>query len=258
MGVSLPFGKLGWLLLGESGLSFPINVSVMFVLSAVFYGLTGLVVDPGRVEPPSLLVLQDAPGQEPDVVVVIGWTAQARLSGTPGGRAVPAPSAGPLLAPLVGDWPSSFYAVYARRELGIQAGLVFLPGCANGGFDPLEFDLGRVSDGRGNRALIVTTTVVGMATLLIALLIGIDRSFGPDEAVWPWLCLCRRFPGRPVPIARLGHRPDELPDGHCAGRDRLYLAFNNTVFGLVRFAAMVSGLIVDWAGFRVCSSASRR
>jgi len=57
-------------LLGESGLPFPINVSVMFVLSAVFYGLTAwscILVE----EPPGPLVPRDAPGQEPDVVAVL-------------------------------------------------------------------------------------------------------------------------------------------------------------------------------------------
>ena len=31
----------------------------------------------------------------------------------------------------------------------------------------------------------------------------------------------------------------------------LYLAFNNTLFGLARFAGVLGGLIVDWLGFDV-------
>jgi predicted MFS family arabinose efflux permease len=46
-------------------------------------------------------------------------------------------------------------------------------------------------------------------------------------------------------IARTGYLLDVAP----AAQRPLYLGFTNTVFGLVRFGSLVSGLIVDRIGF---------
>ena len=48
-------------------------------------------------------------------------------------------------------------------------------------------------------------------------------------------------------IARNGHLLDLAP----AAQRPLYLGFTNTLRGLAQFAALASGLIVDWAGFAV-------
>lgn len=238
-------------LFGESGLPFPINVSVMFVLSAIFYGLTAwswILVK----EPPSPLVLHDAPGHKPGAIAALAKQLKR------GFRVLKEDALYRHLALvhlvlLVGDWSSAFYVVYARRELGIQAGLVGLYlGVRTVASILSNLVWGRVSDGRGNRALIITTTVVGMATPLIALLIGTISRSAPGGAVWLGYAFAAVFLTSGAyssgsGIGLMNYLMDTAPDEQRP----LYLAFNNTIFGLVRFAAMASGLIVDWAGFRV-------
>ena len=48
-------------------------------------------------------------------------------------------------------------------------------------------------------------------------------------------------------IARTGYLLDVTPPAQRS----LYLGFNSTLLGVVRFAALISGLIADWAGFAV-------
>ena len=196
-------------------------------------------------------MLRDAPGHEPGVIAALSGQLKRGFR-VLRDDALYRHLALVHLALLVGDWSSSFYVVYARRELGIQAGLVGLYlGVRTVASILSNLVWGRVSDGRGNRALIITTTLVGMVTPLIALFIGSIGRSAPGDAVWLGYAFAAVFLAAGAyssgsGIGLMNYLMDTAP-----GEQRpLYLAFNNTIFGLVRFAAMASGLIVDWAGFR--------
>jgi MFS family permease len=109
---------------------------------------------------------------------------------------------------------------------------------------------GRISDRTGNRRLLQITGALGLGMPLIAL--GIGRLGGGAAAPWlSWAyALVFVFSGAYMAgamIARTGYMLDVTPPAQRS----LYMGFGNTLLGVVRFAAMASGLIADWAGFTV-------
>ena len=151
------------------------------------------------------------------------------------------------------DAAGSFYIVYARAALGISAHMlgVYLTARMVASIGSNLF-WGRVSDRAGNRRLFRITNTLGLCMPLIALGIGLLGK-GMPVAV-PWLswayALVFATSGAFVAgsnIARTGYLLDVAPPA----RRSLYLGFTNTLLGMAQFAALASGLIVDWAGFAV-------
>jgi hypothetical protein len=103
----------------------------------------------------------------------------------------------------------------------------------------------------GNRRLLQITYGLGLCMPLIALGIG---WLGSGPAAAPWLrwayALVFLVWGAYMAgamIARTGYMLDVTPPAQRS----LYMGFGNTLLGLMRFAAMASGLLADWAGFAV-------
>ena len=236
---------VGLLLAEPDGLHFPLNVSVMFILAAVLMGVTAwswVLVK----EPPS--PIEDAEASSGD-----GW-GQLR-------RGLSLLREDPLyrryavvrFALLIADWGTPFYIVYARNVLGVPAtmvGLYLAVRTVAMIFSNLAW--GRVSDDRGNRRLIRMTTVVGIITPLLVLGLGWIHRTVPGATTWLRYAFALVFLTAGTyssgsGIGLINYLLDIAPDE----KRPLYLAFNNTLFGLARFLAMASGLIVDWAGYEV-------
>ncbi len=239
---------VGFLLAEPDGLRFPLNVSVMFVLAAIFFALTAwswILVK----EPPSPVVRSEGAAPE-------GRGSRGQLS-----RGLSIFREDRLyrryavvrLALSVADWSAPFYVVYARATLGIPASLVgFYLGVRTVAMILSNLIWGRISDGQGNRKLMIITTSIGMVTPVLVLLTGAIQRAAPGTGGWLGYAFAAVFltagaysSGSGIGITN--YLLDIAPDAQRP----LYLAFNNTVFGLVRFLAMLGGLIVDSAGFEV-------
>ena len=247
---------VGFLLTEPYGLHFPRNVSVMFVLAALFFGFTAwswILVK----EPPSPVVegIRPSSGRS--------GPKRAALSERSGRRQLDRGLsilkedglyrryAIVRFALAVADWSVPFYIVYARNTLGIAAGMVGLYlGVRTVAMILSNLVWGRVSDGQGNRKLINITTLVGLMTPAIVLLTGVIQRSVPDATGWLGYAFAAVFltagaysSGSGIGI--INYLLDIAPESQRP----LYLAFNNTLFGLVRFTGMAGGLIVDSAGF---------
>ena len=236
---------IGFLLSEPGGLHFPLNVAVMFVLASIFYGLTAwswILIK----EPASPLPATAQQGVVEQVVTQFRRGFQALE-----GNVVYRRYVWVRLALIAAGWAGPFLVVYAQRELGIAAGLLGLYlGVRTAGGILSNLLWGRISDGVGNRKLIIATTAVGAATPILALLFGRLHSAAPASTAWPSYAFALVFlaagmfgPGSAMGLTNylLDVAPDE--------QRPLYLAFTNTLFGLARFMGMLGGLIVDRAGF---------
>jgi MFS family permease len=239
--LALAVGPLiGFLLSESTGMRFPANVAWLFVGAsvtlAVAAGLWTLLK-----EPPSEVVPE-----------TVGWMEQARRGGQLLRDNVPYRTY--LLAQactILADSAGAFYIVYARAALGISAQMVGVYLTARTATSIVSNLLwGRISDRGGNRRLLQITNALGLCMPLVAL--GIGWLGGGTPAAVPWLswayALVFMVSGAYVAgggIARTGYLLDVTPPAQRP----LYLGFSNTLLGVVRFAAMASGLLVDWAGF---------
>lgn len=111
---------------------------------------------------------------------------------------------------------------------------------------------GRVSDRMGNRRLLQIANALGLCVPLIALGIGLLGN-RPAAAVpllsWAYalVFVVSGIFAAASNIASKGYLLDVAPSAQRS----LYLGFANTLLGIARFAALASGLLVDWAGFAV-------
>ncbi len=245
--LALAGSSLVALLLAEpNGLHFPLNVSAMFVLAAVLLGLTAW----------SWILVKEPPSPIEDAESLSAGDGWGQLR-----RGLSLLKEDPLyrhyamvrFALLIADWGTPFYIVYARNVLGVPATMVGLY-LAVRTIAMILSNLawGRVSDERGNRRLIIMTTAVGVITPLLVLGLGWIHRTAPGSG--PWLSyafalvfLTAGTYSSGSGIGLINYLLDIAP----AEKRPLYLAFNNTLFGLARFLAMASGLIVDWAGYEV-------
>jgi len=243
---------IGFLLSEPGGLRFPLNVAVMFVLASIFYGLTAwswILIK----EPPSPLPATAQQGVVGQVVAQFRRGFQTLEENVVYRRYVWV-----RLALIAAGWAGPFLVVYAQRELGIAAGLLGLYlGVRTAGGILSNLLWGRISDGLGNRKLIIATTAVGAATPILALMFGWLDSAAPASTAWLTYAFALVFlaagmfgPGSAMGLTNylLDVAPDE--------QRPLYLAFTNTLFGLARFMGLLGGLIVDWAGFDILFGAA--
>ncbi len=233
---------VGYVLEEPAGLRFPTNVAVLFVLASVFYGLTSL----------ALSFIYEPPGKTKSESV--RWIDQIRR----GVDLLRTDTHYRLflitrLALIPADWAGPFYVVYAKTALGISPRLVGFYIAARTTTAILSnLAWGRISDRQGNRQLIRIANWIGLTVPLTALSIGFLAA--QQTTVPPWLpylytlvfVAYGAFSTASI-IGGMNYLLDIVP----AAERSLYLGFNSTVFGIVRFSALASGLIVDWIGYRV-------
>jgi len=241
--IALAAGPLvGFMLSDSSGLPFPSNIGWLFAGACVTLVLAAGMWSMVR-EPPSAVI--------PEAVSVV---EQARRGGQILRDNVPYRQYLLLqICSILADSAGAFYIVYAEQVLGITAQMVgvYLTArtAATIGSNLLW---GRISDRMGNRRLLQITYSLGLCMPLVALGIGWLGERTPAAAPWlSWayglvFAVFGAYMAGAM-IARTGYMLDVIPPAQRS----LYMGFGNTLLGVVRFAAMASGLIADWAGFAV-------
>jgi MFS family permease len=230
-------------ILGEPGrLRFPANIAVLFVLASFFYGLTSL----------ALSFIYEPTGETKSESV--RWIDQIRR----GFDILRTDTHYRLflltrLALIPADWAGPFYVVYARTALGISPRLVGFYIAARTVSAILSNLLwGRISDRQGNRKLIRIANWIGLMVPVTALGIGLLAARRTPVPSWlPYLYTLVFVAYGAFSTASIIGGMNYLLDIIPSAERSLYLGFNSTIFGIVRFSALASGLIVDWAGYRV-------
>ncbi len=226
----------------QRGLAFPHNFGILFLpasltMSAAMVSF-GLVVEP--VEP----VLNQSVALLGQVKRVLhlprrdanyGRFLAVRLLATAAGMATP------------------FYIVYAKRVLGVSAGMVgvYLTWATLAGITS-TLVWGRLSDRHGNRGLILLTSLVGLAAPLAAL--SIPRLVGWQPSVAAQASYAFTVVFVLSSIFQMGLTigyHNYLLDIAPAEDRPLYIGLANTLTGLTLLASAVGGLIVDLAGLLV-------
>jgi MFS family permease len=224
------------------GLTFPHNFGILFLLSLLTVSAAmisfGLVVEP--VEPVlnqsmALLGQMKRALHLPRRDANYGRFLAVRLLATAAGMATP------------------FYIVYAKRVLGVSAGMVgvYLTWATLAGIGS-TLVWGQISDRRGNRGLIWLASLVGLATPLAALSIPLLGSWQPLMTAWAPYAFTVVFVL--LNIFQMGLMMgyhNYLLDIAPAEDRPLYIGFANTVTGLTMLVSSVGGLIVDLAGLAV-------
>jgi len=226
----------------QRGLAFPHNFGILFLLASLTMSAAmvsfGLVVEP--VEPvlnQSVALLSQVKRalHLPRRDANYGRFLAVRLLATAAGMATP------------------FYIVYAKRVLGVSAGMVgvYLTWATLAGIAS-TLVWGRLSDRRGNRGLILLTGLVGLATPLAALSIPRLVSWQPLVAAQASYAFTVVFVLSSIFQMGLtiGYH-NYLLDIAPAEERPLYIGLANTLTGLTLLASAVGGLIVDLAGLTV-------
>jgi len=146
-----------------------------------------------------------------------------------------------------------FYIVYARRALGVSAGMVgvYLTWATLAGIAS-TLVWGRISDRRGNRGLILLVGLVGLATPLAALSIPLLASWQPSMAAQAPYAFTAVFALSSISQMGLFIGYNNYLLDIAPAEDRpLYIGLANTLTGLTLLVSAVGGLIVDLAGLAV-------
>lgn len=219
-----------WIL--ASGLAFPLNYALIFLLGAVAYtvgyGVFGRVTEPPDEPQP--------PGNFRDEV-----------------RAIPSTLADPhfrafltvrllLAAASLGD---PFYAVYALRDLGYPAATLGVFVMTLTGVAPLSnLFWQRVAERKGSRRIIRYASFSAVLAPLTALTVG-----ALGLGTWAYL-LVFLFSSVAAQGFNLGHTNHLLNISPPGARSR-YIGTLNTLVGTALFAPVVGGVIADALGYRV-------
>jgi len=236
---------VGYLLAEPLGLVFPLNVAVIFVLASLFRASSSVVW--GRIKEPASVVDTSR----------VRWSDQLR-------RGVRLLKRDPhyrrfvlvRLALVPPGWVTPFYVVYAQSELGIPPQMIGVYLAVRTIAAVLSnFVWSRMSDRRGNRAIVQAASALGISIPLLALTVGFLIRRSPAEALWPAYAFGLVFmamgaSGSGSMIAGMSYLLDIVPDSERP----LYLGFNSTLFGIARFSALASGFLVDWVGFRAVTA----
>jgi MFS family permease len=146
-----------------------------------------------------------------------------------------------------------FYIVYAKRVLGVSAGMVgvYLTWATLAGIASTLI-WGQISDRRGNRGVILLTSLVGLSMPLAALLIPLLVGRQLPWVGWVPFAFTVVFVLSGVfQMGRIIGYSNYLLDIAPAGDRPLYVGLANTLTGLTMLASAVGGLIVDLAGLAV-------
>jgi MFS family permease len=226
----------------QRGLPFPSNFGVLFFLSSltisaamICFGLFVEPVEPVLNQSVALLGQVKRALHLPRRDANYGLFLAVRLLATAAGMATP------------------FYIVYAKRALGVSAGIVgvYLTWATLAG-SASTLVWGWISDRRGNKGLILLVGLVGLATPLAALSISLLFSWQPSAAAQAPHAFAVVFALSSIFQMGLviGHH-NYLLDIAPAEDRPLYIGLANTLTGLTMLASAVSGLIVDLAGLAV-------
>jgi MFS family permease len=149
-----------------------------------------------------------------------------------------------------------FYIVYAKHALSVPVSMVgvYLMGTNLASFAS-NLLWGRISDRRGNKLLLVVSSVLGLLMPLTAL------SIGPLADLWPGLgefapglfALVFVLSGGYKSGTTIGNLNFLLEITPADDRP-VYIGFTNTIVGIALLASSVGGLIVDVTGFTVLFS----
>jgi MFS family permease len=157
-----------------------------------------------------------------------------------------------LLATAAG-MATPFYIVYAKRVLGVSAGMVgvYLTWATLAGIASTLI-WGQISDRRGNRGVILLTSLVGLSMPLAALFIPLLVGRQPPRVAWVPFAFTVVFVLSGVfQMGRMIGYSNYLLDIAPASDRPLYIGLANTLTGLTMLASAVGGLIVDLAGLAV-------
>jgi MFS family permease len=146
-----------------------------------------------------------------------------------------------------------FYIVYAKRVLGVSAGMVgvYLTWATLAGIASTLI-WGQISDRRGNRGVILLTSLVGLSMPLAALFIPLLVGRQLPRVAWVPFAFTVVFVLSGVfQMGRIIGYSNYLLDIAPAGDRPLYIGLANTLTGLTMLASAVGGLIVDLAGLAV-------
>ena len=162
------------------------------------------------------------------------------------------------LALMVAQLAAPFYIVYAKTVLGVPAQMVGVYLAARTAASILSNLIwGRISNRRGNRLLIQTSTVVDVSMPVSVLVFGLASRTFPQAVSWLSYLFTAVFVAGGAfnagsTIGNMSYLLDIAPSGERA----LYLGFTNTLFGIGVFTSSLGGVIVDWAGFDVLMALS--
>ena len=224
------------------GLAFPHSFGVLFLLASLTMSAAmscfGLVVEP--VEP----VLNQSMALSGQVKRALHLPRRDANYGRLLGMRLLAAAAGMAIP---------FYIVYAKRVLGVSAGMVgvyliwaTLAGIAS------TLIWGRISDRRGNRRVILLASLVGLSMPLAALFIPLLVGWQPSMAAYVPSAFAIVFALSTVfQMGLMIGYHNYLLDIAPAEDRPLYIGLANTLTGLTMLVSAVGGLIVDLAGLAV-------
>jgi len=152
---------------------------------------------------------------------------------------------------MAAQMATPFLAVYATRELGAGAEMVSVYLAFNTAASLLSnLVWSRVSERRGNRAVLRLAVSLGLAMALLAWLTGPLHQSMTVAALGPWLfavvfALSGAF-GAGMGVGGMSLVLELAPPQERA----LYIGLTNTVLGVALLSTAAGGLLVDWLGYR--------
>jgi predicted MFS family arabinose efflux permease len=152
---------------------------------------------------------------------------------------------------MAAQMATPFFAVYASRELGAGAEMVSVYLASNTAASLVSNLMwSRLSDRRGNRAVIRLAAGLGLSMTLLAWLAGpLDRALAVGAAA-PWL-FAVVFAISGAFQSGIGVGGMSLLLEMAPSHDRaLYVGLTNSVLGVALLSTSIGGLLVDWLGYR--------
>ena len=155
------------------------------------------------------------------------------------------------VAIMAAQMAAPFFAVYASRELGAGPEMVSVYLASNTAASVISNLMwSRLSNRRGNRAVIRLAAGLGLSMTLLAWLAGpLDRALAVGAAA-PWLfvvvfAISGAFQSG-IGVGGMSMLLEIAPSHERA----LYVGLTNSVLGVALFSTSISGVLVDWLGYR--------
>jgi Major Facilitator Superfamily len=222
----------GWLLSAGPGLAFPRQFALLFALYTLLVGIA--IYSFARVHEPA----------EAAVVQPVGVMDQLRRArellnqDRNYGRFLLA-----RLLMVVADAAIPFYVVYAREQLAAPGSLVGVY-LSTMTLSALTTNLwaGRISDRRGNRRLLLTACLIGLAGPAVSLLLG---GYHASPLLFTVVFALNGVYNTSAALAHTNFLLDIAPPG-----DRpIYYGTANTLIGVGILVSSGGGALVDWLGY---------